>query len=112
MGCQKKIARKIVDQGADYLLAVKDNQKELHKQVQRQFELRLPTNTSTTKEVNGGRVEIHTATLLTDLSRLNQKEEWVKLQSVLRIDTERYIKATAEKRLTLHIWGLGKKWSA
>jgi predicted transposase YbfD/YdcC len=97
MGCQKKIAQKIIDKGAGYLLAVKDNQEELHQQVQRQFELRLPTITSTTKEVNGGRVEIRTATLLTDLSRLNQKEEWAGLNSILKIDTERYVKATAEK---------------
>ena len=30
MGCQTKIARGIVEKGADYILAVKDNQKELH----------------------------------------------------------------------------------
>jgi predicted transposase YbfD/YdcC len=29
MGCQKEIARKIVDGGGDYLLAVKDNQPHL-----------------------------------------------------------------------------------
>ena len=29
MGCQKEIAKKIVDGGADYLLAVKDNQPTL-----------------------------------------------------------------------------------
>lgn len=97
MGCQKKIAQKIVDRNADYLLAVKDNQAELHEQVRRQFELRLPTTTNTTKEVNGGRIETRTATLLTDLSRLTQKEEWAKLKSILKIDTERYIKATGEK---------------
>jgi predicted transposase YbfD/YdcC len=30
MGCQREIAEKIVDQGADYVLAVKDNQPKLH----------------------------------------------------------------------------------
>ena len=97
MGCQKKIAQKIVDRDADYLLAVKDNQAELHEQVRRQFELSLPTTTNTTKEVNGGRIETRTATFLTDLSRLNQKEEWIKLKSILKINTERFIKATGEK---------------
>ena len=97
MGCQKKIAQKITEKGADYLLAVKDNQEELHDQVRRQFELKLASTTSTIKEVNGGRVEIRTATLQRDLSRLNQKEEWANLNSILKIDTERYIKATKEK---------------
>jgi predicted transposase YbfD/YdcC len=30
MGCQKKIAETIIEQEADYLLAVKDNQPKLH----------------------------------------------------------------------------------
>ena len=30
MGCQTAIARKIVDRGGDYCLAVKENQRELH----------------------------------------------------------------------------------
>lgn len=30
MGCQEKIARKVVENGADYVLAVKGNQGELH----------------------------------------------------------------------------------
>ncbi len=33
MGCQKAIAEKIVESGADYVLALKDNQKELHEAV-------------------------------------------------------------------------------
>ena len=33
MGCQKKIAEMIVDAGADYVLAVKDNQKELKESI-------------------------------------------------------------------------------
>jgi predicted transposase YbfD/YdcC len=34
MGCQREIAARIVDKGADYLLAVKGNQPTLHQQVQ------------------------------------------------------------------------------
>lgn len=30
MGCQKKIAKKIIDKEADYILAVKENQKSLY----------------------------------------------------------------------------------
>ena len=33
MGCQKEIAETIVDQGADYVLAVKDNQPKLHEAI-------------------------------------------------------------------------------
>ena len=37
MGCQKNIARQIVDGGSDYLLAVKSNQGELHENVKDVF---------------------------------------------------------------------------
>ena len=38
MGCQTKIAEKIIARGGDYLLAVKDNQPSLHNDVARYFE--------------------------------------------------------------------------
>ncbi len=38
MGCQKEIAAKIVARGADYCLAVKDNQPTLHAQIEAHFE--------------------------------------------------------------------------
>jgi len=41
MGCQTKIARKIVDSGADYVLAVKGNQKTLHSSIRRYFDNHL-----------------------------------------------------------------------
>jgi predicted transposase YbfD/YdcC len=37
MGTQTAIAEKIREKGADYILAVKDNQKELHAQVKDEF---------------------------------------------------------------------------
>ena len=37
MGCQREIAREILDRGADYLLAVKANQANLHQAVQDTF---------------------------------------------------------------------------
>src|SRR5437588_6317115 len=37
MGCQKEIAKAIVEQGGDYVLAVKDNQPTLHAEVQAAF---------------------------------------------------------------------------
>jgi len=37
MGCQRKIAKTIIDAGADYLLAVKDNQEILAEDVEQEF---------------------------------------------------------------------------
>ena len=38
MGCQKEIAQGILDRGADYLLAVKENQGRLHEDIRDLFE--------------------------------------------------------------------------
>jgi predicted transposase YbfD/YdcC len=37
MGCQKEIAAKIIDKGGDYVLALKGNQENLHKDVEKLF---------------------------------------------------------------------------
>ncbi len=37
MGCQKKIAERIIDQGGDYVLALKGNQGTLHEEVEHYF---------------------------------------------------------------------------
>ena len=44
MGCQKKIAAVIVDKGADYLPALKDNQPNLHADVEAAFAPSAPTD--------------------------------------------------------------------
>ena len=37
MGCQEKIAKTIIDKKADYVLAVKENQKQLYRDIQDEF---------------------------------------------------------------------------
>lgn len=59
MGCQKDIAHKIVDKGADYLLAVKANQEKLHDAVQSVFTQHLLTQPESQGaiEQSRGRIE-------------------------------------------------------
>ena len=64
MGCQKEIAKTITEQGAEYVLALKDNHPTLHEEVQLLFEdvkaARLDDITSerhTTIDADHGRLE-------------------------------------------------------
>jgi len=64
MGCQKEIAQKIVDNGADYVLAVKENQPKLHEALTEFFEEQLENDFAgskcrmrTTKDKGHGRKE-------------------------------------------------------
>ena len=69
MGCQTKIASQIVEQGGDYLLQVKGNQKALLEEIEDSFALSIPAETSTTEEIGYGRIE----TRKCSYNRQNQK---------------------------------------
>lgn len=100
MGCQKEIASKIITNKGDYLLAVKGNQKELYQQIKALFNINLPFKTDLKEEVGHGRVELRKATVLSDLSLLDEKVKWQNLNSIIKIDTQRFCKTT--KKETAH----------
>lgn len=90
MGCQTAIATEIIKQGADYILAVKDNQKNLHKELQDMFSL-VKSENFETLEKNNGRIETRKCSILTDLKKMNKTENWDGLKSIVRIESTREI---------------------
>jgi predicted transposase YbfD/YdcC len=60
MGCQSKIAQKIIDRGGDYLLAVKDNQPSLHNEIAQYFKDAAPAKLDQLQTTDGdhGRIEV------------------------------------------------------
>src|SRR5271157_3607141 len=96
MGCQKSIAGKITAKKADYILAVKKNQGQLHEEVQDSF--RMLSCDAVAEEIDGGhgRVERRTCSVIADLSLIEKASEWASLQGVVRIAAERYHKATGQ----------------
>lgn len=94
MGCQTNIAEKIIGKEANYILAVKDNQKELHQNIQDSFRFVKPTISYQDIDVDHGRVETRTCTVIDDLNMIEQADKWIGLQSIVKIESERYIKTT------------------
>nr|VFK19935.1 MAG: Transposase DDE domain-containing protein [Candidatus Kentron sp. LPFa] len=97
MGCQKKIAEQIVSQGADYILAVKDNQPDLHEAIKDYFEtakttdfLSVPVSYDEQTNADHGRVEVRRCCLVNDISTLPQPENWAGLQSIALLESERH----------------------
>ncbi|MFL5513162.1 MAG: ISAs1 family transposase, partial [Gemmatimonadales bacterium] len=89
MGCQKKIAREIVDGGGDYLLVVKDNQENLRHDIQETFSLAfesevvdLALHTYETIEKGHGREEHRCYTVLHDVAGIRNQEAWAKLSTI------------------------------
>jgi len=96
MGCQKDIAKKIVRKQADYILAVKGNQQELFEDIQDSFKVITPADTCEDVDYGHGRIETRKCAVITDLGLVEGYHKWKNLASIIRIERERYFKATGE----------------
>lgn len=63
MGCQHNIASTILARGADYLLALKGNQKSLHREVALFFDEAKGLDSHTSTDADHGRIEIRRASV-------------------------------------------------
>lgn len=92
MGCQKKIAKKIINKGADYILALKGNQENLFKEVTDLFEkiqhkefahYIYTQDTETGKD--HGRIETRHCITINDLSWLFEIHQWPSVKSIAKV---------------------------
>ena len=106
MGTQANIAQAIRNRGADYVLAVKDNQPILADSLRDFFALfktapqRTPHTTAETVEKDHGRHEIRRCFAFDQLDCLARPEQWVDLKSFAVIESERCVagKTSVEHR--------------
>lgn len=98
MGCQTTIASKIIEQGADYVLAVKENQSHLLDDIKDAFKQTTQVTSSTTTEKSHGRIEKRTCSVIEDMDWICKKGQWCNLQSIICIASERTILQTGEKQ--------------
>ena len=94
MGCQKKIAKKILKKEADYILMVKENQAELKEQIEKVFRIQKPEVSDIEEDFGHGRIEKRTCEVITKLDFLDTKENWEGFCSIIKITSERTIKKT------------------
>jgi predicted transposase YbfD/YdcC len=113
MGCQRAIAKKIVEQKADYILALKGNQGTLLEDVEvfvaEQKANNFKDTTITRAEtVDGdhGRIETRTTTVIHDTGWLQERHDWPGLKSIVMIESRREIGAKIERETRLYITSL------
>jgi len=104
IGTQKEIARQVVDQGGDYLLALKENQPHLLEDVQNLFAWadRIQYEALThaygqTVNKGHGRIEVRECWTISDpvgLAMLADAAEWPALRTVVRVRAQRQIADT------------------
>lgn len=106
MGCQKNVAKAIVNQKADYVLALKENHPDLYGDVKlwlddcdRQGHVRAQE----TIEKDHGRIETRRTVVSNDINWLTQKVEWSGLQALAMVESRREIgdKVSCERRYYL-----------
>lgn len=112
MGCQINIAEKIVDRGADYLLAVKDNQGVLFDDLREAFAHTKPQDSYRQSNVGHGRVETRVASVIEDVEWICRKEEWKNLCSLIKVECTRYNKKTTKAETAERYYVSSKKASA
>ncbi len=66
MACQKEIASAIVDNQADYILAVKGNQAQLHQDILDEFRLSENINLTINQDLDHGRIETRKCSVISD----------------------------------------------
>jgi predicted transposase YbfD/YdcC len=115
MGCQKAIAKKIRARGADYVLAVKDNQPTLHELVAHHFAVvtddaagSVPT-THVTGERGHGRTDTRRCWASDDpevLAWLDPDRAWPDLRSVAAVVGERRVGEATEVEVRYYLSSL------
>lgn len=115
MGCQKKIAKKIIDNDADYALALKKNHEDLYDDVELFFQSvkeakpeEIPRSYFDSVEGDHGRVEIRRHWVISDIDWIADKALWKGLQGIGMVERERHVKDHISCETSYYL--LSQKW--
>jgi predicted transposase YbfD/YdcC len=113
MGCQRDIARKIVDKKADYVLALKGNQSSLREDVevlvaeqQANGFADITISRDTTVDGDHGRIETRTTTVIHDVEWLQKRHNWPGLKGIVMVESTREIGGKVEQETRFYITSL------
>ena len=114
MGCQRAIARKIVEKKADYVFGLKGNQGSSREDVDlfiaeqkaKDFADTTISRAETIDADNGGRIETRTVTVIHDVDWLRKRHGWPGLNAVAMVESTRETKGAIEKETRIYITSL------
>jgi predicted transposase YbfD/YdcC len=113
MGCQKLIAKLIVEKEADYILALKENHGYFYKEIVRKFayipEKLERVDIAETEEIGHGRIEKRRCRVLYNVEYLDNYKKWSGLKTIVEVyrhftengktseETKYYISSSSKK---------------
>ena len=113
MGCQRDIAKKIIDKKADYILALKGNQGTLREDVElfaNEQKTRGFADTAVsshqTVDADHGRVETRHYTAVHDVAWLQERHDWPGLKGLLIVESKREFGEKTERETRYYITSL------
>jgi predicted transposase YbfD/YdcC len=91
MGCQKKITQTIIEEKADYVIQVKDNQQSLHQDIALWFQDPENGSFDTFETIDGehGRIETRRYFTATDIDWLPGKHQWAGIATICMATRQR-----------------------
>lgn len=113
MGCQRAIARKILDKRADYIFGLKGNQGSLRDDVELLVSEQKARNfkdyeisRAETIDADNGRIETRTTTVIHDVKWLRERHDWPGLKAVAIVESTRETKGKIEHETRYYITSL------
>ena len=109
MGCQRDIAKKIIDKGGDYILQIKGNQPTLEQETADAFEELPITAKSTPKpvETGHGRMESRTLEAMPAAAAGVDPELWLGAKTVIRLRSVRSVGSACSAEDRYYLTSLG-----
>jgi len=93
MGTQTNIADAIIENKADYILAVKENQKQLLEEIKDEFKFSKNIETDTAIDIGHGRIETRKCSLISEFQFIDNKDnKWNKLSQIIKLESIREFK--------------------
>lgn len=112
MGCQKEIAKEIISKGADYVLALKGNQGQLHEDVtlflaeQKDSHDALELARHETTDGDHGRIETRRYGVTDEIDWLKKRHDWTGLRSIGFVESIREVNNKISKETRYYISSL------
>jgi predicted transposase YbfD/YdcC len=113
MGCQRAIARKIIEKKADYVFGLKGNQGSLRDDVELLVNEQKTRNfvdskisRSETIDADNGRIETRAVTVIHDIEWLRERHNWPALNAVAIVESTRECGGKIERETRYYITSL------
>jgi predicted transposase YbfD/YdcC len=113
MGCQRAIARKIIEKKADYVFGLKGNQGSLRDDVELLVNEQKTRNFVDSKisraetiDADNGRIETRTTTVIHDVEWLRKRHDWPALNAIAIVESTREFGGKIERETRYYITSL------